>query len=192
MGEPWDAARAGCCPLSLCSRSAGDLGELTASKFELAVGGDSSCEDAQAGCLAVEPHGRQRHFGCGVQPIATQHYCGWATSTGAPLLFACAWSSCLRSHVNPPFCPFVLQQHVFHISPWANARVHTSVCLRLLCEYLDEALVITHESAPPCTWEPYLQHRLRPLRPIVCWGRDRSSQPSCAGKHAVWWWWKDL
>ena len=57
--------------------------------------------------------------------------------------------------------------------------------------HLPQALVLTHESAPSDLWEPYLGHLLRPLRPLVLFGRDASLQPRCPLDHAVFFGWKD-
>ena len=54
-----------------------------------------------------------------------------------------------------------------------------------------KALVLTHESAPSDLWEPYLGHLLRPLRPLVLFGRDASLQPRCPKDQAVFYGWKD-
>ena len=54
-----------------------------------------------------------------------------------------------------------------------------------------KALVLTHESAPQDLWEPYLGHLLRPLRPMVLFGRDASLQPRCPRDVAVYYGWKD-
>lgn len=53
------------------------------------------------------------------------------------------------------------------------------------------ALVLTHERAPTDLREPYLAHRLRPLRPLTVYGRDRSSQPRCLRDRTIWYAWKD-
>ena len=66
-----------------------------------------------------------------------------------------------------------------------------SVC-QTIFTCLAKALVLTHESAPQQLWEPYLGHLLRPLRPLVLFGRDASLQPRCARDVAVWWGWKDM
>ena len=57
--------------------------------------------------------------------------------------------------------------------------------------HLAKALVLTHESAPQELWEPYLGHLLRPLRPMVLFGRDASLQPRCPREAAVYYGWKD-
>ena len=54
-----------------------------------------------------------------------------------------------------------------------------------------KALVLTHESAPSELWGPYLGHLLRPLRPLVLFGRDASLQPRCPKDQAVFYGWKD-
>ena len=50
--------------------------------------------------------------------------------------------------------------------------------------------MLTHESAPNELWEPYLSYLLKPLRPMVLFGRDASCQPSCPREEAVFWGWK--
>ena len=56
---------------------------------------------------------------------------------------------------------------------------------------LEQALILTHESAPPDLWEPYLGHLLRPLRPLVLFGRDASLQPCCPHDCALFFGWRD-
>ena len=56
---------------------------------------------------------------------------------------------------------------------------------------LSEALVLSHEGAPAPLWEPYLSHLLRPIKPLVLFGRDTSLQPRIPVDNAVWFGWKD-
>ena len=47
--------------------------------------------------------------------------------------------------------------------------------------------MLTHESAPNELWEPYLSYLLKPLRPMVLFGRDASCHPSRPREEAVLW-----
>ena len=56
---------------------------------------------------------------------------------------------------------------------------------------LSEALVLSHEDAPPPLWEPYLAHLFRPIKPLVLFGRDASLQPRTPVGNCTWFGWKD-
>ena len=55
-----------------------------------------------------------------------------------------------------------------------------------------EALVISHNSAPPWDWNPYMRYALRPLNPVVLLGVTGKSTeaPKLQNKHSVMEWWK--
>ena len=56
---------------------------------------------------------------------------------------------------------------------------------------LQQVLSLTYESAPVESWQQYLGHVFRPVRPLMLYGRDASQQPQCHPTHAVYWGWKD-
>ena len=55
-----------------------------------------------------------------------------------------------------------------------------------------QVLVVSHELASPQEYEPYLAWRLRPVRPLVMFGRSAVLEPRCSKWEAVYWFWKDL
>ena len=79
-------------------------------------------------------------------------------------------------------------RNVFTMSRVYSVQKHIS---QPVSTFLDQALVLTYESAPEATWEPYVAHRLWPLRPMICYGRDKSAQPPCKTEHAVFYFWQD-
>ncbi len=48
-----------------------------------------------------------------------------------------------------------------------------------------QALVWSHELATAAQMEPYLQEVLRPLRPLVLYGRAAGLEPKCHKQEAV-------
>ena len=55
---------------------------------------------------------------------------------------------------------------------------------------LQQVLSLTYESAPIESWQQYLGHVFRPVRPLMLYGRDASQQPRCLPTEAVYWGWK--
>lgn len=55
-----------------------------------------------------------------------------------------------------------------------------------------QALVLSHEMASPEEMEPYLQEVLRPLRPLVLFGRAAGLEPKCHKQEAVYYGWRDF
>ena len=53
------------------------------------------------------------------------------------------------------------------------------------------ALVLSHELANEREFDTYLVDMLRPVRPLICFGRAAAAPPRIEKQHAVRCWWKD-
>jgi len=51
--------------------------------------------------------------------------------------------------------------------------------------------VLSHELATAAEMEPYLQEVLRPLRPLVLYGRAAGLEPNCQKQEALYYGWRD-
>ena len=54
-----------------------------------------------------------------------------------------------------------------------------------------EALVLTHEDSKKEHMDTYLRDKLRPVRPLLCYGRAAFRSPKVEVNKAVWYWWQD-
>ena len=51
--------------------------------------------------------------------------------------------------------------------------------------------MLTHLDSKAEHMDTYLRDKLRPVRPLLCYGRAASRKPKVAAKLAVWYWWQD-
>lgn len=51
--------------------------------------------------------------------------------------------------------------------------------------------MLTHEQATPQVYDDYLVHRLKPVRPLLTFGRSAAAFPTTGMKCAVMSWWRD-
>ena len=68
-----------------------------------------------------------------------------------------------------------------------QGHVHIWICK----ESSPEALVLSHELAHPDSYDSYLVHALRPLRPLYSFGRSAAAFPPTKVRMAVMCWWQD-
>ncbi len=54
-----------------------------------------------------------------------------------------------------------------------------------------KVIAVTWEGATAAEIEPYLSWRLRPVCPLVMYGRCAGSDPACHKNIALWYWWKE-
>ena len=59
------------------------------------------------------------------------------------------------------------------------------------CSCGSQALVCTHEAATAEEVEPYLSWRLRPLRPMLMFGRCFKQSPPCPKSQSLAYFWED-
>ena len=61
----------------------------------------------------------------------------------------------------------------------ASLSPHLFLCASCVCPPLHQAVVLTHTGATAAEMEPYLTTRLRPLTPVVLYGREGQAEPVC-------------
>ena len=55
-----------------------------------------------------------------------------------------------------------------------------------------QAIILTHEDTPKQYYDTYLADRLRPLKPLLSFGRAAKQAPVVKAYLAVWSWWQDF
>jgi hypothetical protein len=54
-----------------------------------------------------------------------------------------------------------------------------------------QAFILSHELSPKEEMDTYLARQLKPLRPMISFGRAAKADPECKTHECVWYWWKD-
>jgi hypothetical protein len=63
-------------------------------------------------------------------------------------------------------------------------------CVWFLIWYV-QAFILSHELSPTKEMDTYLARQLKPLRPMISFGRAAKADPECKTHECVWYWWKD-
>jgi len=83
-----------------------------------------------------------------------------------------------RFHVSCDFSTFVFGLSTDH-----------SLSLPLHCR---QVLILTHEDEQDAkVFIPHIEHYVRPVRPLVLFGRSFRAEPECGKKESVWYGWRD-
>ena len=73
------------------------------------------------------------------------------------------------------------------------SRQPPSPCLsppRALCRFPPQALLLSHEGATKQELEPYFQEVVKPLVPLVLYGRFAKREPACHKQECVYYFWR--
>ena len=92
-------------------------------------------------------------------------------------------------------CIACLPRRWLHTEPFAvcpAAYIPISACpLVLRWDRWCEALLLSHEGATGPELEPYFQHVVKPLVPLVLYGRFARRDPPCHKQECVYYFWRD-
>ena len=83
----------------------------------------------------------------------------------------------------------VPQWHIMHHE--CHAEPLASIIAYFCVTPLLQAVVLTHTGATAAETEPYLSSRLRPLTPVVLYGREAKAEPVCHPEECVYYAWRD-
>lgn len=92
---------------------------------------------------------------------------------------------------------WVLHHCCFYALAWQEPSSSPVLNFKIVAEtifgrFSSEALVVTYEGSRIEDQDCYLSERLRPLQPLLLWGRTAAQEPSVKKEEAVWYWWKDV
>ena len=78
--------------------------------------------------------------------------------------------------------------------PQSNAHAHLRLqsveCVDSMQNNM-QALILTHELTPESDFDTYLARTLKPVRPLISFGRSAKAWPPCEPSVAVFCWWRD-
>jgi hypothetical protein len=80
-----------------------------------------------------------------------------------------------------------LRMAVIQLAGSRHGKQHPYIVLTVYAQ----VLVLSHEKATHEELVPYLQHRFRPIVPLVLYGRAASLKPPCHKQECVCYFWRD-
>ena len=99
----------------------------------------------------------------------------------------------MQANANHVFLQCV-QLSLMSPPPQSNAHAHLFLHAVKRVDSMQnnmQALILTHELTPETEFDTYLTRTLKPVRPLISFGRSAKAWPPCEPSVAVFCWWRD-